>query len=134
MATPGAMFNWEKAFRVGKANLVIALDELVLKRYAVMAAEAAKPMTPFLTGALRGSLTADKSVKGINYKKITGKKVDTLTRLVGSGLPYAAKMEYEHKTKSHFIHKGIQKILPNMRRDAVKVAKGVLGKAWSGGV
>ncbi len=127
------MFNWRKAFAVGRANLVMALDELVLKRYAVKAAEAAKPMTPVKFGTLRASLTGDVGYGNREYQKITGKEVGKLVRLVGSSLPYAAKMEYEHKTKSHFIHKGIQKVLPSMRKDAVRVAKGVLGNAWNGG-
>jgi len=135
MALPGKgvdMFNWEKAFAVGKADMVIALTE-VAKRYAVKAAEAAKPMTPVRFGTLRASLTSDAEYDNRNYSKITGKKVDIMAFLVGSGLPYAAKQEYEHKTKSHFVHKGIQKIKPDMKRDAVKVAKMVLGKAWDKG-
>ena len=133
MAVAPGLFNWKKAFAIGGANLVKGLDELVLKRYAIKSAETAKPLTPFLTGALRGSLTADKGIQGKTYKKVTGQKVDTLTRLVGSGLPYAAKQEYEHKTKSHFIHKGIQINLIPMQRDAIIVAKKILQNAWLGG-
>lgn len=131
MARP-EMFNWEKAFAVGKAHLVVAMEEVV-KRYAVKAAEAAKPLCPFRYGILRGSLTSDVEYDGRNYSKITGKRVDKMSFLVGSALPYAAKQEYEHKTKSHFVHKGIQKIKPDMKKDAVRIAKLVLGKAWGGG-
>ena len=135
MALPGKgveMFNWEKAFAVGKAELVMAMEE-VAKRYAVKAAEVAKPLTPFRFGTLRASLTKDVEYDNRNYSKITGKRVDLMSYLVGSALPYAARQEYEHKTRSHFVHKGIQKIKPDMKRDAVKVAKMVLGKAWDKG-
>jgi len=128
------LFNFEKALRVGLASGAIrkALDKVV-KRYAIEAAEKAKPMTPVLTGILQKSLTASVDYNGRAYPQITGKQVEDMTYLVGSGLPYAAKQEYEHATKHHFIHKGIEKIKKPMKDEAGKLLKFVLGNAWNKG-
>ena len=112
MAVKGSsLFGWGMALKIGAAGpgMTIGLDKVV-KRYSVEAAEIAKPMCPVKTGTLQKSLTVATDYKGRSYPTITGKKAGSMTYLVGSGLPYAAQQEYEHATKSHFIHKGIERV------------------------
>ena len=112
MAAKGSsLFGWDMALKIGTAGpgMTIGLDKVV-KRYSVEAAEIAKPMCPYRTGTLQKSLTIVTEYGGRSYPTITGKKVGPMTYLVGSGLPYAAQQEYEHATKSHFIHKGIERV------------------------
>lgn len=105
------LFGWKNALLIGAAGpgMTIGLDKVV-KRYSVEAAEKAKPMCPVLTGILQKSLTVSVDYNKRTYVPITGKKVGSMTYLVGSGLPYAAKQEYEHATKSHFLHKGVERV------------------------
>lgn len=128
------LFGWGKAAAVGRASgaLVKALDKVV-KRYAIEAGEKAKPMCPVRYGILQKSLTASVDYNGRAYPQITGKQVEDMTYLVGSGLPYAAKMEYEHKTKNMFLHKSIEKIKKPMKEEAAKLLKVVLSDAWTKG-
>jgi len=132
---PAEMFNWDKAENVGRSDDAIteALDRVV-KRYAVEAAENAKLHCPVLTGTLQKSLTASVDYKNRVYPAVTGQKIDKLTYLVGSALPYTAKQEFEHKTKSHFIHKGIKSVKEPMKKEAANLLTKILGDFWKKGV
>lgn len=112
MAAKGSeMFGWKNALLIGTAGpgMTMGLDKVV-KRYSVEAAEKAKPMCPVRYGILQKSLTVSVNYKGRSYAPITGKKAGKMVYLVGSGLPYAATQEYEHRTKHHFIHRGVERV------------------------
>jgi len=128
------LYNWDKAAAVAKSSPVLrkALDKVV-HRYAVEAAEIAKPLTPVRTGTLQKSLTASVTYEGKRYEAITGKKIESMAYWVGSALPYCAVNEYTHATKSMFIHKGIAKVQKPLKEEAIKLLDFVLGAAWHKG-
>lgn len=133
VAKGSEMFGWKNALLIGAAGpgMTIGLDKVV-KRYSVQAAEIAKPMTPVKYGILQKSLTAAVDYNNRSYLPITGKKVGSMTYLVGSGLPYAATQEYEHATKSHFISKGIERVRKPMTVAAKAFVLAFLKKPMKG--
>lgn len=134
MAKGGSsLFGWKEALLIGSAGpgMTIGLDKVV-KRYSVQAAEIAKPFCPVRYGILQKSLTISQDYGGRTYSPITGKKVGKMTYLVGSGLPYAAKQEYEHKEKHHFIHKGIERVRKPMMVAAKAFVLAFLKKPMKG--
>jgi len=134
MAERTELYNWNKAAAVARSSPLLrsALDKVV-HRYAVEAAEIAKPLCPVATGTLQKSLTASVDYEGRRYEAITGKKAENMAYWVGSALPYCAVQEYEHKTKSFFLHKGIAKVQKPMKDEAIKLLDFVLGAAWHKG-
>ena len=128
------LYNWDKAAAVAASSpkLRSALDKLV-HRYAVEAGEIARIFCPVRTGTLQKSLVASTTYRGRRYEAITGKKAKEMVYWVGSALPYAAKQEFEHKTKSHFIHKGIAKVQKPLKEEAIKLLDFVLGVSWRKG-
>lgn len=129
MAKGSELFGWKNALLIGAAGpgMTIGLDKIV-KRYSVEAGEKAKPMCPVKHGILQKSLTISQDYGGRSYTPITGKRVGSMMYLVGSGLPYAAQQEYEHATKSHFIHKGIERVRKPMTAAAKAFMMGFLKK------
>jgi len=128
------LYNWNKAAAVAASSpeLRSALDKLV-HRYAVEAGEIARTFCPVRTGTLQKSLTASVTYEGRRYEAVTGQKADEMVYWVGSSLPYAAKQEFEHKTKSHYIHKGVAEVQKPLKEEAVKLLDFILGESWRKG-
>lgn len=139
MAEKSELYNWEKALSVAMADKRgrEILGKLV-RRYAVEAGENAKVICPVKFGTLQKSLGAAEKGGQVSYNEktyapITGTQVEDMTYLVGSALPYAAKQEFEHKTKSHFIHKGLESVKKPMKEEAKETMLKVLEESWERG-
>ena len=134
MAGKSELFNWNKAMNVGEVQAAIVILDRVVQRYAVEAGEKAKPMCPVATSTLQKSLVSSVQYKGKSFEVLSGKSAGRkLAYWVGSSLPYAAKQEFEHKTKSHFIHKGIKSVIEPMKKAANENLIKYFGEQWTKG-
>jgi len=124
-------FGWQKALGIAMASQYgRQMLDRVTKVYAIKAAEEAKPLCPVLYGHLQKSLTAAETYRGMTYSPVTGTKDGEMAYLVGSALPYAAIQEYEHKTKSHFVKKGISKIMPKFKAEIKETMIKAMALGW----
>lgn len=130
---PAQFFGWQKALGIAMASEhgKRMLDKIT-KVYAIKAAEGAKPLCPVKHGILQKSLTVAADYRGRAYQPVTGTRVGEMAYLVGSGLPYAATQEYEHKTKSHFVHKSISKIIPKFKAEVKNTMIKAMILGWGG--
>lgn len=134
---PAEMFGWRKALGVAASS---ELGKVMLGRithkWAIKAAEEAQrpEICPIMYGILQKSLTAVQDYNGRTFRPVTGTKAGDMAYLVGSGLPYAAKQEFEHKTKSHFVHKSIAKILPKFKAEVKATIIKAMALGFSTGI